>query len=1028
MGLLTTFGSFKYTSTLQPKTTSDLILADNGRVVSLMGPAIKGKAFIPQGFDTYTKNAQNPTGQSFEEKIGNLSDHYKKYQARINSIFSAYTILNSNAQINYTKILGINIPGSDFNPGLKIGFDNKTNKLYAFGFYAKRKDTNDLNRYNFEILGDDDVRPFLAGFIVTSKNISVDTTFTAINDQAIEYNGIIKSLFNFSLIETIDTSNFKSSPESIPNVNEKIYINDQKPNLQIYFSFDKNDDFYWKKVLNTNIDRLDELGYAFINTYEIQDEYEDIIKLDTGSEYYFIKELDTLDYLDFEKPFSNASSPWFVSQGYYDQNQSNKRIEELSLKDRVKKLFRFHSVVEGEYGNNYIISINPRSLCDNNVYAKFDIYIYDKIEKKEVQSFIDVNLDPNSQNYIRRMIGDKREIFDINGSKRIVTVGEYNLTNNYIWVEVTDEVERGLIPKETIPAGFIEKNKFKAIDLDGENTFYKKNYNVQPVFNDTGITISYKHSWGHKLYKITQSNDVTIDSFRSYSLNKQIKSTKNDIKIKINRTNNSNIEIIKTNNFLNDFYFDEINNENMTNEDIFHLEKISLINEIKTGIINVRTDLSSYINSGKKLFTLNDTKFTNEIFENTDQILEENFPFYYLTLNKSIDLNDDKKDICDIIDTDFFKFTTEMSGGWDGLNIFDIEQKAMTNKGIENNSYIADLYKYALDICLVHENGLNNIIYLSGIYRDDIIKHALNNIDNDSRFRQFFIYDLPLYDIYLNMVDYSDFLERKTGTTQKWSDHIYGYKILNDIDEKTNILNWTNLNLDLHNKYTSSFANYSITRLNIVVGFQESVDLIVPSGIWGLKLILDSQNLTNITNIKNDINLTGITIENIFLRLRDDDPSWETYFNVILKKIKSNVLINRKSDNNNSKLGFNTSRTLSFIDNNNNQSLNSMIMYRLIMNEIKRVLEININRNMIFESIRSKKESLIKYQNMITTIMNQIVNSGLINSYNLRIDDVTTSDEDLLNNVLRGEVELLFPGQKTIITNSGISTSGKVAF
>jgi len=240
-------------------------------------------------------------------------------------------------------------------------------------------------------------------------------------------------------------------------------------------------------------------------------------------------------------------------------------------------------------------------------------------------------------------------------------------------------------------------------------------------------------------------------------------------------------------------------------------------------------------------------------------------------------------------------------------------------------------------------------------------------------------------------------------------------------------LNWTNLNLDLQNKYTSSFANYSITHLDNV-GFLESVDLIVPSGIWGLKLILDSQNLTNITNIKNDIKLTGVTIENIFSRLHDDDPGWETSFNVILKKIKSNVLINRKNDNNSLKLGFNTSRTLSFIDNNNNQSLNSMIMYRLIMNEIKRVLEININRNMIFESIRSKKESLIKYQNMITTIMNQIVNSGLINSYNLRIDDITTSDEDLLNNVLRGEVELLFPGQKTIITNSGISTSGIVAF
>ena len=110
MGLFTNTNDFIYTSNSYNSPISNEIINDNGRVVSLLGPSIKGKSFIPQGFTSYN---------NFSKVCGSVKEHYKEYQGKIDSILTSYITLNSNAQLNYTRLLGIN--KSTFNnlPGFK---------------------------------------------------------------------------------------------------------------------------------------------------------------------------------------------------------------------------------------------------------------------------------------------------------------------------------------------------------------------------------------------------------------------------------------------------------------------------------------------------------------------------------------------------------------------------------------------------------------------------------------------------------------------------------------------------------------------------------------------------------------------------------------------------------------------------------------------------------------------------------------------------------------------------------------------
>jgi hypothetical protein len=69
-----------------------------------------------------------------------------------------------------------------------------------------------------------------------------------------------------------------------------------------------------------------------------------------------------------------------------------------------------------------------------------------------VEEFTGLNLDPNSPNYIKRVIGDKYVTVDANG--KLSTNGDYPNASAHIRVEVDTDVDAGAVDSTLVPFGF----------------------------------------------------------------------------------------------------------------------------------------------------------------------------------------------------------------------------------------------------------------------------------------------------------------------------------------------------------------------------------------------------------------------------------------------------------------------------------------------------------------------------------------------------------------------------------------------
>jgi hypothetical protein len=148
-----------------------------------------------------------------------------------------------------------------------------------------------------------------------------------------------------------------------------------------------------------------------------------------------------------------AKSGWFLSQDLSSDTASWKTGDdeyENIDNDRVKRLFRLVGLDAGEWTqkNLKVSVVNNRAPAneDVNPYGTFDIVLRDirdsDDDKKIVERFSGCTLDPNSDNYIAKVIGDKFISYD-ESTNRIIEKGEYENRSKYCRVELAPEFENG---------------------------------------------------------------------------------------------------------------------------------------------------------------------------------------------------------------------------------------------------------------------------------------------------------------------------------------------------------------------------------------------------------------------------------------------------------------------------------------------------------------------------------------------------------------------------------------------------------
>ena len=147
--------------------------------------------------------------------------------------------------------------------------------------------------------------------------------------------------------------------------------------------------------------------------------------------------------------FGEASTPSIVSQNF---------------NGTVHPLFKIHTLADGNDTNNkYKISISNVDIATSSTaFPKFTVSVRQGNDTDEnpivLENFTDVNLDPNSRQYIARVIGDRRTQFDLSQDPpEVLFNGDFPNKSQYIRVFMHPSA-----PAAARPAGFQGVSSFAA--------------------------------------------------------------------------------------------------------------------------------------------------------------------------------------------------------------------------------------------------------------------------------------------------------------------------------------------------------------------------------------------------------------------------------------------------------------------------------------------------------------------------------------------------------------------------------------
>jgi phage tail sheath protein FI len=272
------------------------------------------------------------------------------------------------------------------------------------------------------------------------------------------------------------------------------------------FNFNKNSDKYIRKVFNTN----PTLVTSEITTTQNQEKYWlgetfadfafDTLpsNVSVSGAFGFLAGLEGLN--DFRVEAKPAKSGWIFSQ---DTNSVTGSFEPKNM----SRLFRFVSLGgegSGDWTQREIkvaitnIKYSPSTF---EKYGSFTVEIRSTSDNDALPTvlevFSNVNLNPNSENYIAKRIGDKYlswEDVPSTGEKRHRVYGNYDNVSKLVRVEMNTLVDEGGVDPELLPFGFLGPTKYKKITLTGDgnlvgNTIVKGSGSVALVPSVSSTTV-----------------------------------------------------------------------------------------------------------------------------------------------------------------------------------------------------------------------------------------------------------------------------------------------------------------------------------------------------------------------------------------------------------------------------------------------------------------------------------------------------------------------------------------------------------
>ena len=222
--------------------------------------------------------------------------------------------------------------------------------------------------------------------------------------------------------------------------------------------FTKGSKFFIRDVLNTN-PVMTNSNVATANATTVEGEYwlgetfeSTVPSGDLRGIVIQLAEETANNMNDFNFDASAGKTGWVVCQDEGDKAN----FEILNL----DKLFRTIALSEGEdFSRNYAVAVEDiriPSTGDIDPYGSFSLSVKKRIGSRweTVESFTGCTLNPNSQNYVARQVGD--QYFQWSAiEKRNKVYGNYPNRSKYIRLEMHSKVDSGLVSPSKVPFGYL---------------------------------------------------------------------------------------------------------------------------------------------------------------------------------------------------------------------------------------------------------------------------------------------------------------------------------------------------------------------------------------------------------------------------------------------------------------------------------------------------------------------------------------------------------------------------------------------
>ena len=757
-------------------------------------------------------------------------------------------------------------------------------------------------------------------------------------------------------------------------------------------SFDTTSPIYFSKVFNTDPTKIQERGHYLHAHYDVPNQ---LAQWKNGNDNAYLKagnyfngfassvHVASGDYRptfeDWQQRFQHAFSPWIMSQ---------------KLGNAAKKLFRFHMLDAGSAGHGKIkvsIANIAKSTDLSSDYGTFDVQIRNAndtdLKPEILQSFSGLSLNPASDRYIGRVIGDQNTFYDFDkpeGKQKLVTEGLYPNKSQYVRVEVMPQIEAGQMEASALPLGFNGKHHLvidgKALAPEQGGSTHLTGFKEPPLPFRTTVSVGKEATkvvdarfyWGAQWQTIS---DTTVRNQETGVLSLIDNLTKWYPQIGSYPAwvgdNKGTVDVSSS-----------VLDADLYNNNAFSLENIWIKCQ------GTSTDNAIDATMWHEAVYIRDRNADGEVFSGSGthhkdvSNADKDAAAYYRYLDVA-------KDFGSTASKKFFKFTVPMQGGYDGLDIFDQDKAEMntlsafremdtgssTLLGGPSGSSTA-AFRKGLDILAEKSDVDVQLLATPGMRTAGITDYAIDK--TEERFDALYIMDMAAYDHSQELVTTSAQETSVNYTAQKLADR----------------------NLD------TSFAATYFPDLVIKDGAN---NVVAPPSVAVLGALSLNDKVAHPWYAPAGFarGALATTIETaVKLNRTNMDTLYETDINPITSFPQTGESV----------IVFGQKTMLQ------SQSALDRVNVRRLLIDVRRKVRTVANQ-ILFEP--NREATLARFSSLVNPILGRIQQQQGLDRYKVVIDTTTTTQQDVENNTIRGKIFLQptrsieFISLDFVVTNAG---------